>query len=390
MNTSKFLSITLAVLFFFIQCKKEYSFEGGATDKTATGSLRSTSGNCHTAIVNGVYKQDSALDNTNSVVITVHFTSPGQYKIFTDTQNGFYFQDSSYITDTGYIQVTLKAKGKPAVAQTTNFSVVFDTSTCSFSVPVIGATPATYTLAGSPNACANFIVKGSYNVGQVLSSLNTVALQVNVTSIGSYSISTSAVNGMTFSASGNFTNTGLQQVLLQAVGRPQVAGNNVIPVSVGSSTCNFTINVGAANSSDTTDINLAASAWEFVQGSNSFHGYFDGALSQVINGSTVVTLVGLTPTKDTAIAILINIAGSSAVKTGTYKSSSSSTFVFFDHRGTNIYYADSTTTAAELTIALTAYNAVTQIIEGSFSGTVLNQMNSQVVITAGKFKAKLN
>lgn len=44
----------------------------------------------------------------------------------------------------------------------------------------------------------------------------------------------------------------------------------------------------------------------------------------------------------------------------------------------------------ELTVVITAYDAATQIVEGTFSGTALNQANQQITITGGKFKAQLD
>jgi hypothetical protein len=57
-------------------------------------------------------------------------------------------------------------------------------------------------------------VSGDYTKGVVLNSTNKVTVKVNVTTIGSYSISTTATNGMTFSASGAFSTTGVQTVTL--------------------------------------------------------------------------------------------------------------------------------------------------------------------------------
>ncbi|MDB5247546.1 MAG: hypothetical protein JWQ40_1940 [Segetibacter sp.] len=384
MNASRYMATVFAAI-LFAACVKEYSFERGPAGSVAKGSLRATSGDCQPATINGVYKQDGTVGDSNYVIVQVRFTSPGRYKIFTDTQNGFSFYDSSVVADTGYQSIKLKATGKPILAQVTNFLVAFDTSFCRFSVPVVG-TAATYTLAGSPNSCSNSNVQGIYTVGTALSAFNTVTLRANVATIGSYSITTTTTNGITFQGSGNFTSTGLQTVALQGIGMPTTPGKNMIPVASGTSDCGFIVNVMAGGGV----INRADSAWQFRQGNNYFHGYFDGALTDnSSSGSTILTLVGLTPTKDTAIAILVNMEGSSTVKPGTYKSSTSSTFVFFNYTGNTIYTADKTTRGVELTVVITAYDAATQIAEGTFSGTVLNQANQQVPIAQGKFKAQI-
>lgn len=276
------LAMLVLVVHFFTACKKEYSYEKGPADMMATGSLKSSLGSCNPFTVHGTYKQNSFLGESNYVMVRVHFSSVGRYKIFTDTVNGFFFQDSAVVTDTGYQSIKLKGKGKPLFAKTTNFSVAFDTSYCSFSIP--------------------------------------------------------------------FTD------------RP--AGNTV-------------------------SINRADSAWEFRQGTRFFHGYFDGALTTPVGATTVLTLVGLTATDDTAIAILATIPGP-VVKTGSYKSLTESTFEFFDYSGKSIFTARAATTNVEITVVISAYNATTEIIEGTFRGTALNELNQPAPISSGKFKAKLN
>ncbi|WP_153800004.1 hypothetical protein [Foetidibacter luteolus] len=250
--------------------------------------------------------------------------------------------------------------------------------------------PAIYSLEGSPLACPNTELTGSYTEGTALTPSNTVTLWVNVSRPGSYSISTATVNGIAFSSSGHFTVTGLQQVILQGNGTPASGGVTVVPVNAAGSYCVFEINVTPAESDEPENINLADSAWMFSQGGRSYHGYFDGALTDTVNGSLVVTLVGLVPSKDTAIAVLVDIPGSSTVQKGSYSSLNAVTFTFFDRGGNTLYRADKTTPTAELTVAITAYNAPTQLIEGTFTGTVLNRTNQKVQLTDGKFKAVLN
>ena len=244
---------------------------------------------------------------------------------------------------------------------------------------------ASYSLSGSPNVCSNFNVQGTYTIGGALSAMNTVTLQVNVATEGSYAIATNAINGMVFSGAGNFTTTGTQTVKLQGSGTPLNSGNSAVVVTAGSSTCSFNVTVG----SNSTALNKADSAWVFKQGPSFFHGYFDGALTTLVNGSTVLTLVGLTPTDDTAIAILADIQGP-VVKTGSYKSLTTSTFEFFDYTGKTIFTARAATTNVEITVVITGYDAATQIVEGTFSGTALTELNQPTPISAGKFKAKLN
>jgi len=103
---------------------------------------------------------------------------------------------------------------------------------------------AVYTLLDNAGNCLNANVQGTYAYGTVLSpSVNRVVLQVNVTTAGSYGITTITVNGYKFATSGVFSTTGNQTITMVAVGTPVNDGADYFPVSNGTSSCGFTINV---------------------------------------------------------------------------------------------------------------------------------------------------
>jgi len=250
--------------------------------------------------------------------------------------------------------------------------------------PAITNDSATYSPEGFPNACLNTKVSGEYITRIKLTSSNFITLMVNVSKTGLYQIATPPLNGISFSAIGKFTNTGVQGVVLQATGTPQLPGVYEIPVTAGIGACSFSITVNSPAIQT-----QALNSWEFAQNNKTYSGYFDGALTTNVNGSLVLTLVGLTPTKDTAISILVDIPGS-AVKTGNYSSKNNATFVFFDNLGNNIFFSDKNHLNVELIVIIASYDATTQIISGTFSGTAMNRLNESVPITNGKFRAKLN
>ena len=126
----------LSGLLIFIACQKETSLENGFNGDRATGSLGSASGQCSGSVVRGQYVSDSVVTIVIIVGINVNFSSPGTYKIETETENGFSFYDSGYMINTGLQTIRLKAVGRPIRTISTNFLVTFDTSFCSFSVPV--------------------------------------------------------------------------------------------------------------------------------------------------------------------------------------------------------------------------------------------------------------
>jgi hypothetical protein len=106
------------------------------------------------------------------------------------------------------------------------------------------ADTAVFTLGGSPSSCTGFTAAGTYIADIPLVASNTVALNVTVNTIGSYTVNTGTVNGITFSTSGNFTSTGSQVITLQGVGTPTAAGDFTYTVSNGgSSSCSLIITV---------------------------------------------------------------------------------------------------------------------------------------------------
>ena len=128
-----FLGITL----FIVACTKESSYESGlGIYSTAAGTLKDSLGNCQNITINGTYLVDTVMTDSNYVVVTANITTPGNYKIYTDTVNGFWFRDSAYILGTGTQTFKLKGYGKPILPLTSNFTVYFNTSYCLFSVPL--------------------------------------------------------------------------------------------------------------------------------------------------------------------------------------------------------------------------------------------------------------
>ncbi|MBS1626675.1 MAG: hypothetical protein JSR09_02620 [Bacteroidetes bacterium] len=136
------LSVIVAVLFF--ACSKEYSYESGnGLGGYATGSLKDSLGNCQDIAVNGTYTVDSIMTDSNYAIIKLNITSIGKYKINTDTVNGFWFNDSSYVLTSGIQTIKIKAHGKPILPMLTTFTVNFDSTTCMFSVPITSASGLT-------------------------------------------------------------------------------------------------------------------------------------------------------------------------------------------------------------------------------------------------------
>jgi hypothetical protein len=242
MKTYKPLLGFVLLMALIFSCQKEKSFEIGNV-AASTGSLKSgTTGDCLGSLVSGIYKKDTVLGSANYVDVQVDISKTGSYVISSDTINGFYFAATGVFTTVGLDTVRLQGSGTPVAAGTNVFTVTYDSSQCTFTVPVIdggsGGT-SSFTLAGAPNDCTGASVQGIYTASVAANSSNTATIQVNVATVGTYAISTTEVDGITFSASGNFSATGSQQITLSANGTPATAGTFQIPITAGSSNCSF-------------------------------------------------------------------------------------------------------------------------------------------------------
>jgi hypothetical protein len=228
------------MMLFFIQCKKEYSYEGGVADFT----IVSVGGNC-TSVLSGSYHISVPLDQSNTVQLQIDVTSPGKFSIQTNSTDGMSFSTSGSLSDTGMQTLTLAGNGTPAKAGDFSFTPGV-TPACDFNVTVTDSQVAVsdYTLTGAPNACANYQVNGQYTTGKNLEPDNFVAINVNVGALGDYAIHTDTLNGISFSASGTFTKTGPQIINLMGSGNPDQAGHLIFtPNGNNGSICTFDVSV---------------------------------------------------------------------------------------------------------------------------------------------------
>src|SRR6185503_20993613 len=224
-------------------CQKETSFEKGNSTASVGSLATDASGNCLGAVISGTYYKDTALKATNYVDVTVQVDTVGTYTISTDTVNGYYFKASGTFTATGTQTVRLIGGGKPLSTGSNIFTVTYDGTVCDFVVlvtaPAGGSSAFTVT-------CTGATAVGNYVVGTPLTAANSITLTVNVTAVGSWSVTTApAVNGIIFSNTGTFTNTGTQTITLNASGTPVTAGPSTFTVTGGTGTCTFQVTVTA-------------------------------------------------------------------------------------------------------------------------------------------------
>jgi hypothetical protein len=241
------LFLTLSIL--FISCVKDYSYEGGQTAGISGGTsvytLQEERGNCAEPVINGNYTAGIALQNSNTIILQVNVTVIGTYTFTTGVVNGIQFSSSGNFTVTGIQTIILKGNGKPLTAGTFVFTPPVG-SGCAFFITVNPNSQAQFILEGAPHICSDFTINGKYNIGKPLTVDNTVDVMVYVTSVGSYSINTATIDGISFSRSGNFTSTGSQELVLNGSGVPLNSGTFTFAPISGTSSCTFNITVTAS------------------------------------------------------------------------------------------------------------------------------------------------
>ncbi|HEX2846893.1 MAG TPA: hypothetical protein VHN59_10120 [Chitinophagaceae bacterium] len=299
----KLCGLLLTGLILIYSCQKEVSLENGE-GVSSEGTLQSdVTGDCLPKEIGGTYEAGVALAGTaNTIEVQVNVLKTGTYLIYTDTVNGYFFRGTGSFLATGMNTVTLQGNGTPLLESIDNFTVRYGTSECIIPVTVLPAGsggPAEFTFNGSPGTCMDFAASGDYVMGVALTSGNTVAIKVNVTTAGTYSISTTASNGMTFAGTGTLL-TGAQIITLTGSGTPVAAGTTDIPLTAGSTTCSFSVDVlGTPIAKDYFPL-TAGSNWSYELDDNAN----DSLLVRVkagtvtIGGNLFNTLEG---TKDLAI-----------------------------------------------------------------------------------------
>ena len=217
---------------------------GGGSNGVFTLVTGGTPSNCASAVVNGTYTQNAALTASNTVDVTVNVTTVGAYTL-TATGGGMTFTKSGTFATTGNQTITLTGSGTPTTSGANTVTFAAPNASCSFTVTVnpAGGGAAVGTLAGAPTACAPITVNGFYVESTAVGGSNTVGVTVNVTTAGSYNITTNTVTGLSFSASGSLSVGNNQVINLTASGTPTTAGNQTFTVTFGSSSCTFTVQV---------------------------------------------------------------------------------------------------------------------------------------------------
>lgn len=173
---------------------------------------------CSSSKAMGSYVKGKELTNSNYLSIAVNITKVGNYAISGTTTNGYNFYGTGVFLNTGVQTIQIPGQGIPLNIQTDNITLEANGAevSCSPAISISVLSPAaTYTMS-----CGSATVSGVYKVGTALAVSNTITLPVNVSALGSYTITTNTVDGISFNASGTFTATGNQNITLQGMGTP--------------------------------------------------------------------------------------------------------------------------------------------------------------------------
>lgn len=251
----------------FNSCQKEYSVENGGktlpagnwefadSTHTYTGNMDSASF-VSTGATKELHLNGTSTDGSQhfSMILYADSFQVGSYKAslfqssfqYTATAKTIYEADQltgEFIVDitslsNGLIVGTFSGVAKDSANSLRKITDGKFKST--FGSGSIGS-PSTGVLGDSLGNCKPLDLKGAYVKGIALTNANTVQVQVTVAVAGTYSISTNTVNGVTFSTTGEFTNTGVQTVTLDASGTPAVEGDQTFTIKYGNSQCTFTV-----------------------------------------------------------------------------------------------------------------------------------------------------
>ena len=368
-------------------CTFNVTTQAGGGTTAAVYTLGGAGATCTGVVVAGTFQAGLATGAANTAKFNVTVATAGTYTITTTAVNGVTFAGAGSFAATGAQTVTLTATGTPAAAGAFNYPATGGGNTCTFSITyTAAAAPAVFTLAGAPAACTPGTVAGTYATGTALTAANTVTIQANVTSVGSYSLTSNTLNGMTFSAAGVFAATGLQSIVLTGTGTPVAAGTNVF--SIGTSSCTFNIVVtGAATDFITCKIGGVFTTFNVnaLAAIDSTAGFpilsIDGEATSSPDPSISLGIAKTTGGTITAGTYTVNQLASGIVVAGYYYDATSAEY---------LAQTDGTVQSPAFTIVITSISA-TRVI-GTFAGTLKDNMGvgpGTRVITEGAFNLPL-
>ncbi len=340
--------------------------------------------NCATApVVSGTYAVGTALTAANTVAIKVDVTVAGTYSI-TGTINGMTFSSAagaSFATTGTGQTVTLTGSGTPTTAGANTVPLTGGTASCNITVTVNPGTggAATFTVD-----CSTANLNGYLTKGVAIAPVNTITIDVNVTTAGTYTITTTPVNGITYTASGSFPAAGVVTVTLNGSGTPVNSGTFTINVP-GTTPCSFAIDV---------DPNLGT--WSFKVGTTTYSGtIYDAAFDNTtLTPPAIIFYISGDDAAGNLLDLILGDANGTLVNGETYKGApppgpGNIAGVYYNGVDGTTYEGDpvdSTLATNTMIVTVTTHNAATKTMTGTFTGkAILNGGTTLVDVTNGAF-----
>ena len=285
------------------------------TDNSSNGTAAVSSYTCSTASA-GNLTAGVAVSGV-SQTITANVTTAGTYSIATAAVNGVTFAGTGTFASTGSQTVVLTATGTPTSATASPYTYTLATTpSCTFTRTVTDNSSGGTSVIGSITAC-NTTVTGSMVAGTTVSGVSQT-ITVNVTTAGTYSIATAAVNGVTFAGSGTFASTGSQTVVLTASGTPTAATASPYSYVLNTTpSCTFTRTVTDPSSNGSSVIGSITACNTTVTGTMS--------AGTTVSGVSQTITVNVTTVGTYNISATMN--GVTFAGTGTFASTGSQTVV---------------------------------------------------------------
>ena len=196
-------------------------------------------------------------------------------------------------------------------------------TSCKKEYSIEGGAQAQYTISGSPTTCVPAVLSGFYIEGKKTDVTNTVQINADVTFAGNYTIYTTPVDGISFTASGTFTDTGMHVVTLQCTGTPESPGTFSIKIP-GDNGCSFIVTLlNKAPASyvlrgDPNDCASISSQSTFIEG-------------QVLNAADTVSLQVVVSAPGSYSSSTDTISGVSFSASGTFSAIGSQTVTLYAH-----------------------------------------------------------
>ena len=261
-------------------------------------------------------------------------------------------------------------------------------SACTKTVPDSSTPLAVYSL-GDGDSCTGAVLSGRFVADTALTSNNTVTIMVNVSKAGPYWISTNTVNGISFSQTSTFADTGRQTVVLMGTGTPLAIDTSEFKLTalngLGDS-CTFSVaTVQGILPTYYLTCFLDGVYRNFGDSANATNSSIPGT-----SGAAGLDIRGLDTVINSTSQIEFGVSNPVGIAAGTYNDTSIVKAYFNYTDSLAETWSVNTTTVPSFTIVVTA--ATDKYVQGTFSGMVKNQQGAgldSIAVTNGSFTVPL-